>query len=240
MVPSLIFTRKSFCKNLLIKLLLTIPIFLLPAMAPLWLRLQANVNTVSAIVHPKAFSTVIAAAIFHSLTAISDGIPPETVFFMVMISTCLWLLTLKVIFLFFQCFILLPCMIPMGFFILFSGWKVFCPIFTLKNSCLILPMTQCLIISTASAVVSHLLLTWMRNVGSVKNTKTTLPLEKMAFLSAKPAEKWIMTALNLPKHGSSSAVPSPAANTVVPVVLHVPLQNTEEQSILPWKIIRVL
>lgn len=64
----------------------------------------------------------------------------------------------------------------------------------------------------------------MKNVGSRKNTKTTLSLERIAFLSAKPA----------------AVVPLSAANMAVPATLRVLVQNTEELYIYPGKIIHIL
>lgn len=51
----------------------------------LWLLFQENTNIVFAIIHQRAFPIVIAHCIFHSLTVLSDGIPPKTVFIMAML-----------------------------------------------------------------------------------------------------------------------------------------------------------
>ena len=67
---------------------------------------------------------------------------------------------------------------------------------------------------------SRLLLSWMENAESEK-TKTTLPLEKMVFPSAKPTEKWITMVSRLSMHVSSSVIPLSAINTIVPVTFRV-------------------
>ena len=84
---------------------------------PLLLHTENGKNA-SVTVKKKALPTVIATAIFHGLTATSDGILPMTAGTMAMTCICLWIH--KVIFLCFLFFPVLPNMIPMAFYIHFS------------------------------------------------------------------------------------------------------------------------
>ena len=151
-------TQKSSFANLLKRGLLTIRIFPLPVTDPLLLLLPKKENTAFVTVPQKASMTAAVNAIFPSRTVISVGIPLEDVFIMDMIFTCWLLLIQKVPFLFFHCFILLPCMTHMDSSMPFSVCRVFFLISMWKNFFLILLMMHYLITSIASGMGSHLLL----------------------------------------------------------------------------------
>ena len=89
-------------------------------MVLLLLLLIENESTVFAIANLKVSPIANVTDTFLNLTATLVGTLPETIIIMAMIYTCLLLLTLKVIYLYFLIYHVLQSMIFMAFFIHFS------------------------------------------------------------------------------------------------------------------------